>query len=330
MLLQIQGVVTMIWKCDSLMMTNSIVLWLTIMYLVIVQSIFLRRSVVCIVPVYLSKNIVGLAILFVCFWGNANLQVLTTFLIQNPIGTFNASFYALLGPVQVASIVGIMTGTLIQIWFMPRLVTQTWLILVISVTNWILVFSLEAFVFPYRNQNLPTSCELRTSTSCFTYSAIRRTYYLSAMISGVVVLIGIAVIWLHGHWLPDDIRVPKSHSLREYLNIPHLRVLATSLRGCCIAYKDDVLVDDGLLIMKNVLRISATCMTRLNNVQYEIIYRYLPRIAKPFFSKQVGTFLVFHVKEETGRITHRSSYKWLADVGIDDGSMAHWRAGFHF
>ncbi|EQC41333.1 hypothetical protein SDRG_01307 [Saprolegnia diclina VS20] len=223
-----------------------------------------------------------------------------------------------------------MTGTLIQIWFMPRVVTQTRLLLVFSVINWILVFSLEAFVFPYQSKNLPTSCALPTSTSCFTYSATGRTYYLSAILSGVVVGVGILAIWLHGRFLPDDIRVSKSHSLLQYLNIPHLRMLATSLRGCCIPHNDDVLVDDGLLIMKNVLRISATCMTRLNNVQYEIIYRYLPRPVKPLFSKEVGTFLVFHFDKETGRITHRSSYKWLTDVGIDDSSMTHWRAGFHY
>ncbi|ETW06967.1 hypothetical protein H310_03070 [Aphanomyces invadans] len=136
-LLQIQGVVTMTWKCDSLMVTNSIVLWAMSIYLVALQLIFLRRSVICSVPVDMSKSIIGLAILFVAFYGNENLQALTTFLIQNPVGGFPSMFYALCGPAQVASIVGIMTGTLIQIWFNPLVVTQTWLVMLFSCINWI-------------------------------------------------------------------------------------------------------------------------------------------------------------------------------------------------
>ncbi|OQR97121.1 hypothetical protein ACHHYP_12652 [Achlya hypogyna] len=325
-LLQIQGVVTMTWQCDSLMVTNSIVLWVITVYLVVLQLVFLRQSAICCGPVYMSKNAVGLFILLVAFWGNENLQSLTTFLNQNPVANFDAQFYALCGPAQVASIVGIMTGTVIQYWFTPRIATPTWLISLFSIFNWALVFVLEAFVFPTINDNLPSSCRLPTSTSCFRFSVMEYTYYLSAVASGTVVLVAIATVSLFERHIPDDVEIPPSHSLLRYLSIPHLRRLATSSRGCCFRSNEGPIVDDGLLIMKNMLRISEKYMTRMSNVQYELIYRYLPRWAKPVFSRHVGTFLVFHLKD--GQINREFSYRFLHQMGINDSSDRNWRAGF--
>ncbi|KAF0713915.1 hypothetical protein As57867_004144, partial [Aphanomyces stellatus] len=320
MLLQIQGVVTMTWKCDSLMVTNSIVLWGMAIYLVALQLIFLRRSVICSVPVYMSKNVVGLAILFVAFYGNENLQALTTFLIQNPVGGFASTFYALLGPIQVASIVGIMTGTLIQIWFNPLVVTQTWLILVFSVLNWVIVFVLEGFVFPYKNENLPSLCGLATSTSCFVFSAIPHTYYLSAIISGAIVIIAIIVIHVHATKYSSAYTIPQTHSALVYLNVPDFSTIATTTRGCvAIMPGGHVGVDEGILLIKNMLHVSDTVMTRSSNVQYELIYRFTPKFVRRLFSNAVGSILIYEVRD--GKITRHFQHLFLheMDIGRMDG-----------
>ncbi|KDO34930.1 hypothetical protein SPRG_00992 [Saprolegnia parasitica CBS 223.65] len=303
MLLQIQGVVTMIWKCDSLMVTNSIVLWAMSIYLVALQLIFLRRSVICSVPVYMSKNVVGLAILFVAFYGNANPQALSTFLIQNPIGNFPSRFYSLLGPIQVASIVGIMTGTLIQIWFNPLVVTQTWLVMLFSIINWIVVFVLEGFVFPYKNENVPARCGLATSTSCFIYSEVSRTYYLSAVISGAIIIVAVLVIYVHAKKVPSAVIIPPSHSALVYLNVPDFSTIATTMRGCALVYGDgSVGIDEGILLIKNMLHVSDTVMTRSSNVH-----------------EAVGSILIYEVRD--GKIMREFQHMFLheMDTGRMDG-----------
>ncbi|OQR86941.1 hypothetical protein ACHHYP_09728 [Achlya hypogyna] len=77
-LLRVQGRVSITWICDSLMLTNTVFLWCITVYLVVLQWVFLRHSHICLVAVYLSKSVLGISILFVTFWGNANLQTLTT------------------------------------------------------------------------------------------------------------------------------------------------------------------------------------------------------------------------------------------------------------
>ena len=205
-LLQCKGLVTMVWESDALMLTNSVVLWLVTAYLVALQLMFLRHSVVCSVSTYLSKTVVDLAILFVSFYGNANLQTLTTYLYKRP-SSETPVYYKWLGPAQLASVVGIMTGPLIQMWFNPRLVTQTWLLLVFSVINWILVFVLEAFVFPAMSKTVPGPCGYATSSNCFAFDAIDHTYYLSAVASGGVVLLAIICVYAHSAYIARSIQL---------------------------------------------------------------------------------------------------------------------------
>ncbi|OQR81529.1 hypothetical protein THRCLA_11644, partial [Thraustotheca clavata] len=137
--------ITITWKCQATMLTNSIVLFIMTFYLAILQFTFLQRSIVCCAPVYMSKNIVGLVILFIVFYNNYNVQALTTYLLLNP--SYNQVFYALCCPVQVASIVGIMTRTIIQIWFNPQVVTQTWIIMLFSSINLLLSSSWKVMCF---------------------------------------------------------------------------------------------------------------------------------------------------------------------------------------
>ncbi|OQR92541.1 hypothetical protein ACHHYP_03533 [Achlya hypogyna] len=314
-LLQIQGVVTMVWQCDSLMLTNSVVLWCMIVYLVVLQAFFLRHSAVSYVPVHMSKTVVGLVILGVAFYGNENLQTLTTFLIQNPVGGFPSMFYALCGPAQVASIVGIMTGTMIQIWFTPRIVTQTWLVMLFSVINWILVFFLEGFVFPYQNQNLPSVCGLTTSTSCFVFDAIPHTYYLSAITSAVVVVVAIVVIHVHGQRARSPVAILKTNSVLKYLRIPDFTSIATTIQGCVIIDSDGApAIDSGILLMKNMLHVSDSVLTRTSNVQYELLFRFTPPFLRRFFGETVGSILVYEVKDR--KITREFDHKMLHEMDI--------------
>jgi len=124
------------------------------------------------VPVYMSKNVIGAVILIIAFGGNLNFQVLSTYLRRSEADGFNYIFYSLCGPAQIASIVGIMTGTIVQIYFNPRLVTSTPALFIASVANWIVVFVLEGFVFPLTNIETAHTCSLPTSTNCMIYKAI--------------------------------------------------------------------------------------------------------------------------------------------------------------
>ncbi|EQC41327.1 hypothetical protein SDRG_01301 [Saprolegnia diclina VS20] len=288
--------------CDSLMLTNAVVLFVVSLAMCLMQAVFLRHSCVCYVPVHLSKNVLGLVILFVAYYGNNNLQTLTT--------------YILCGPAQMASIVGIMTGTLIQIWFNPRVVTQTWLVLFFSVANWVIVFYLEGFVYPYKNSMVANPCGLATSTNCFLFDAIPHTYYQSAIIAGGVIVFAILVIYAHSRLVSGSHGLLPTSSVLRYLNISNVHDLATSTHGCVgLSAKGTPALDAGVLIIKNMLRVSNTQMTRTTNVQYELIYRLIPTaFLKRFYSSTVGSMLVFEMDNQT--ITRRSSYKFLHDMDI--------------
>ncbi|OQR93364.1 hypothetical protein ACHHYP_02602 [Achlya hypogyna] len=315
-LLQIQGVVTMTWRCTNVLVSSAFVLLGITLYLVVVQFVFLRWSIVCTVPVYLSKNIVGFTILFLAFWNNSELQTLTTYMAHNHIGDFPSGYYSLCGPAQLASIVGIMTSTLVQIWFNPRLVTQTWILGVASAFNWCIVFYLEGFVFPYASDTVPNPCGLPASTNCLLYTAIPRTYYMSAIAAGTVVAVTILAIYAHSHFVSQRVSVPKDNSVLLYMGIANFTSIATSIVGCAIVDTTGaVAIDEGLLLIKNMLHASNTVLTRRTNVQYEVFYRLLPRCLRHIFSRTAGSMLVVHI--EHGRISRTSSYKYLHEMDID-------------
>ncbi|OQR85574.1 hypothetical protein ACHHYP_11680, partial [Achlya hypogyna] len=262
-LMQCEGHVTMTWQSDALMLSNAAVLLCVIVYLVTLQLVFLRHSSVCTVPVYMSKNVVGAVVLFVAFYGNKNLQALSTYLLQNP--TYQATWYALCGPAQVASIVGIMTGTAVQLWFNPRLVTQTWLLMGASIINWILVFALEAFVFPFQSKNVPGPCALATTSNCVVFSAIPRNYYVSAVVAGGVVALSIVIVYVHSWWTPRCKLALEDNSVLRYFNITSLHAIATAPQSCVRCdLTGRAVVDDGLLLIKNMLHATPQALTRMN------------------------------------------------------------------
>ncbi|EQC41336.1 hypothetical protein SDRG_01310 [Saprolegnia diclina VS20] len=317
--MDMQGYVTMLWTCDSIFLLSALVLWCLTFYLVLLQFAFLRHSVICSVPVYLSKNVIGPVILLLTFYGNRSLQSLSTYMYQNP--SFDKTYLVYLGPAQLASIVGIMTGTLIQIWFNPRLVTQTWLLLVASVVNWLLVFCLEAFVVAPQSNAVSSSCRLATSINCFAFDALPRLHVLSPLLSGGIVLLAIACVYLTSWYISYTVRVPRTNSVLAYLGVPNLSSVTTSIEGCTATnLNGDVVLDRGLLLIKNMLQVSDAYVTRTCNVQYELFFRLLPSDRlKRVFSQLVGSVLVVHIHRD--RIQKKSSYKHLHELQM--GAMRH-------
>ncbi|KDO34929.1 hypothetical protein SPRG_00991 [Saprolegnia parasitica CBS 223.65] len=313
-LMDMQGYVTLLWTCESIFFQSALVLWLLTVYLVLLQFVFLRHSVICCVPVYLSKNVIGPVILLLSFYGDRSLQTLSTYMYQNP--SFGKAYLVYIGPAQLASIVGIMTGTLIQIWFNPRLVTQTWLLLVASVVNWVLVFCLEAFVVAPESNAVPSTCRLATSINCFAFDAIPRLYWLSPLVSGSVVFVAIGCVYLNAKSIPYTVRVPRTNSVLQYLGVSNLSSVTTSIEGCTSTnVNGDVVLDRGLLLVKNMLHVSDAYVTRTCNVQYELFYRLLPSARlQRIFSQLIGSVLVVHVHRK--RIQQTSSYKHLHELNI--------------
>ncbi|OQR85726.1 hypothetical protein ACHHYP_11492 [Achlya hypogyna] len=305
-LLQMRGKVSMMWICDSLMLTNTVLLWCLTTYLLLLQRLFLWHSHVCVVAVYLSKNVLGITVLFVSFYGNKNLQTLAAYLAQNPASTPLGAFYPYAGPAQMASIVGIMTGQLVQMWFTPRLVTQTWLLSAASLLNWILVFYLEAFVFPIQNRYLSGTCALATSSNCISLSAIAQTRYMSAVVAAAVIVATVGAVYFHSWLVPDDINLPPTNSVLRYLDIPSLRAVVTSGRGVVHARRGTVVVDEGVLLMKNVLRVSERYLTRLCNAQFSLAYWAAHPSWRRAPAKTGHTILVVHVDDD--HILPQSSY----------------------
>ncbi|OQS03661.1 hypothetical protein THRCLA_04019 [Thraustotheca clavata] len=282
-LLQVRGLITITWQCQSLMLTNSIVLFFMTIYLVILQFTFLHRSTVCCVPVYMSKNVVGLVILFIVFYGNHNVQALTTYLLLNP--TYNQTWYALYGPIQVASIVGIMTGTIIQIWFNPQVVTQTW-----KDTY----FPIETFCGPFR---------------------VMLQYQQIVMLSFVIMIIGIMFIYIDEYWFKDKTNIPESNTALQYLNVKDFSSVATSTKRCLVLNdRGELAVDSGILLSKNMIQISRNIMTRTCNIQYEVIYRFVPKFLQKYYSQVVGSMLAIQLEED--KITDKGLYLYLYEMGI--------------
>ncbi|EQC41326.1 hypothetical protein SDRG_01300 [Saprolegnia diclina VS20] len=303
-LLQCQGYVTMTWKCNSLMPSNAAVLLVMVLYLVLVQSVFLRHSHICCVPVDMSKNVIGVAILLVAFAGNENLQALTTYLHQNP-SYGNVYYYAFCGPAQLASIVGIMTGTLVQMWFNPRLVTQTWLLLVTSAVNWILVFVLEAYLFPSQSTNVPSPCALPTTSNCVVFSAVLKMHFVSAGVAITVVALAIAAVYVHSASRSS----PPPTSVLSYFNADRYEQFLTSSAACVNGSG----ADNGVLLIKSMLRIATGDMTRMANAPYVLFHMVLPmRRLQRLYSDTVGSLHVVHLKENV--ISRASGYKTLDTI----------------
>ncbi|EQC33947.1 hypothetical protein SDRG_08628 [Saprolegnia diclina VS20] len=316
-LLELQGRVSLRWESSFLMLTNAIFLWCAIAYFAILQWLFAKQSQISLVAVCLSKNILGISILFVTFWGNTNLQTLTTYFAQNDVRSTQARILHLCGPAQVASIVGIMTGPFIQLCFTPRVVTQTWLLTLFSLLNFCVIFALEALTFPYMNKNVPGPCGYSSSTNCIHLTAIPVTYYLSAVMAAAVVVVAAVTIHLHARWLPESVVVPPTHSMLEYLSIQDLRDFATSGRGCVSRTHDgDIVIDHGILVMKNMLRVTNTYLTRIGNAQYGLLFSWcVPRAGRRFVVHKFRTILVVHIEQNT--ITRRSYYVPMHCVHVD-------------
>ncbi|OQS01790.1 hypothetical protein THRCLA_21619, partial [Thraustotheca clavata] len=108
----------------------------------------------------------------------------------------------------------------------------TWLVIAFSILNWVIVFVLEGFVFPNQNSSTPNTCALSSSTTCYIYSAISQTYYISVIVSTGIVALAIVSIAIHSKYWPDTLHVRPDNSALQYLNIRDFSSVATSTRGC--------------------------------------------------------------------------------------------------
>ncbi|OQR80457.1 hypothetical protein ACHHYP_17529, partial [Achlya hypogyna] len=198
-----------------------------------------------------------------------------------------------------------MTGTLIQIWFNPRVVTQTWLLLAFSAANWILVFVLEGFVYPYQSKGASNPCALATSTNCLLYDAIPHTYYQSALYAGVVIVLAILSIYVHSHFTSSSPHLPDNSSVLRHFNMKDIHELVTSTEGCIRLSPDGVpMLDTGVLTVQNLLQVSNSYLARASTIQYELLYHAMPSdMHKMLCSRMVGSLRVFEIRHNA--ITHK-------------------------
>lgn len=210
-----QGVASMTW----MMVTNSFVLWSAIMSLAVIQFIYLPKSSVSVIPVNMAKTIVGPVILGFACYSNKNMQVLTTFLNLNTVTSFDVTPYRLCGPIMFSSVIALMSGAAFHMFFNPLLVTPSYVLTIVSVVNWMVVFILEAFVFPKASVNLPRECGMATSTTCTYDPATVKNYYLSPIIAACGIALGVGAIlvfqrYAHKKELPSNNSVLKPLNLR--------------------------------------------------------------------------------------------------------------------
>ncbi|KAJ0404221.1 hypothetical protein ATCC90586_007994 [Pythium insidiosum] len=313
-----QGVVSMTWKANSLMVTNSLVLWALTMLLAVLQLAYLPRSSVCVVPVYMAKSIVGPIILGFACYGNFNVQVLTTYLEQNRVTSFNAEPYRLCGPALIAAILAIMSGTAIQMVFASYLVSPSYLLTLVGVANFLLVSVLEAFVFPKKSTMRPRPCALPSSTTCADFAEIRETSFLSPILALSTVAVGILLVRLVARRRDavDRMASAKNSLLRMFDAESVLELAITSAGGSVITRSDGaLLLDAGIMLHKNLVRVSTTAIVRTNIVKYALLYRCLPPPLARLLSRLVGRVLV--VRATGDKVSNKITFMELKDMQLN-------------
>ncbi|DAZ92802.1 TPA: hypothetical protein N0F65_011775 [Lagenidium giganteum] len=335
MRVQGQGKVSFTWSPDVLLVTNSVVLWSMVMYSALAQLLYLPRSHVCVVPVFMSKTFYGIIVLAFALYNNNKVQVLTTFLSLYEVSQFNTEPYRLSGPIMIASIVAIMSGTAVQLAFNPHLVTPSYILTIVSVANFIIVFVLEAYVFPFKSKVIEQPCALSTSTDCWYYSATKTNYYRSPLFALCIILCAILYLRILKQHMPRDLRsipeplfkrrasanpsgkvrvlsngvlvlpvmerthdAPIHNSVLRLFSTASVRVLATSTAGGCVHVLPDgqILVDAGVLLNKNFVRVCDNYALRSCNVKYAMLCRFLPRPLSYALSSMVGLTLALRVE----------------------------------
>ncbi|TMW59710.1 hypothetical protein Poli38472_004779 [Pythium oligandrum] len=311
-----QGLVNMTWTSGSLLLTNSLVLWAITMSLALLQFLYLPKSSVCVLPVEMAKSFVGPIILGFACYGNYHVQILTTHLHLNKVTSFDTTPLKLCGPAMFASVIGIMSGTTIQAAFNPLLVAPSYVLTIVSVVNWLVVFALEAYVFPRQSVMLPHQCGLKTSTTCSYYSATTRNYYISSLVALVIVIIGMVVILIIQRHRAKHVMVCSRNSVLRLFSVDALGDLATSdTGGCVVVGPEDVpVVDAGVLLNKNLIRVSSISIVRVGMVKYVILWRFLPPFLSRLVSHVVGLTLV--IKASQDRVVKEFAFLELKDMKL--------------
>ncbi|TMW59709.1 hypothetical protein Poli38472_004778 [Pythium oligandrum] len=277
-----QGLVNMTWTSGSLLLTNSLVLWAITMSLALLQFLYLPRSSVCVLPVEVAKSLVGPVILGFACYGNYHVQVLTTHLQLSKVSGFNSTPLKLCGPVMFASVIGIMSGTAIQSVFNPLLVAPSYVLTIVSVVNWFVVFALEAYV----------------------------------VIATGIVMVGIVVVFMIRRRQSTKVVVSNMNSVLRLFSVSSLDDLATSGAGGCVVIGSQGIpvVDAGVLLNKNLIRVSSTSIVRVGMVKYVFLWRLLPPFLSRLVSHVVGLTLV--IKSSQDRVVKELVFFELKDMKL--------------
>ncbi|DBA01456.1 TPA: hypothetical protein N0F65_005575 [Lagenidium giganteum] len=149
------GKVALTWTPSSLVFLNAMTLWSMTMYYGLAQLLYLPRSSVRVIPVLMSKSMVGVAVLCFACYGNRNVQVLTTYLSLDKVTKLNSEPYRLSGPLMIASVIGIMSSTAIQIIFNPYLAVPSFVLTIVSVANFFIIFHPRSLRVPLPISHAP-------------------------------------------------------------------------------------------------------------------------------------------------------------------------------
>ncbi|DBA02506.1 TPA: hypothetical protein N0F65_010978 [Lagenidium giganteum] len=139
---------------------------------------------------------------------------------------------------------------------------------------------------------------METSTTCNDYSAVKYTYFLTPIIALCVAIAGIVV--LEAIRRRDKGHVPVANSVMQLFGTKSFLTLASSTRGGIVQTLPNghIVVDAGVLLCKNFVRVSDHYAIRSCNVKYAMIYRYLPRLIQVVVSAAVGPTLALLVEND--------------------------------
>ncbi|DAZ94952.1 TPA: hypothetical protein N0F65_000331 [Lagenidium giganteum] len=315
-LYQGEASLTMTWKSSVLMTSNAALMWVYVMFQAVMQYLYLPRSSVCVIPVYMAKTLVGPLLLAVTCYGNYHAQVLATFLGTNNITAFNATWYRYCGALMMSSVIGIMSGPVMQWSFNPLLVAPPSVLTIVAVVNALVVFVLEGVVFPRQSSALPTTCTLPTSTACIYYPSVRLNTILSPMVAACGVMVGCLVILSYRR--VQHLDVPRSNSILTLFEARSIRALTTSTVGGCIKEENGVMcVDSGVLLNRKLVRISNLYVTRVDMVKFVLLYRLCPiPVMRRRISHSCGLVLVSEARGS--QVTNVYHYVSLARMHVHE------------
>ncbi|DAZ95838.1 TPA: hypothetical protein N0F65_008557 [Lagenidium giganteum] len=224
------------------------------------------------------------------------------------------AWYLYCGAVMMASIVGIMSGPIIQLKFQQKLATPPYVLTIVSVVNAVIVFGLEAFVFSrYCYYAQTTDCMLSTSTSCIACLMIHRRSYFSVIIAAIGIIIGCAIITDSAR--KDVTVVPASNSVLQLFGAQTIYELAVSSKGGCVEVDNaGVKLDSSVLLANKLVRVSNQYVVDVSMMKCVLLYGLLPiSFVRRHLDRPVLVLLA-----EKDRVTTSFAYVKLSDLHLSE------------